>query len=73
FTVSHADELHQTLLQSNEGKRFLEQVGEFLQEYGWRSVKSHDLIEETWAENPYFALANIQNYVLRLPRHTGDR
>ncbi|EGF34544.1 YvkC, partial [Lactobacillus helveticus MTCC 5463] len=29
FTVSHADELHQTLLQSNEGKRFLEQVGEF--------------------------------------------
>lgn len=63
FTVSHADELHQTLLQSNEGKRFLEQVGEFLQEYGWRSVKSHDLIEETWAENPYFALANIQNYV----------
>lgn len=63
FTVSPADELHQTLLQSNEGKRFLEQVGEFLQEYGWRSVKSHDLLEETWAENPYFALANIQNYV----------
>ncbi|MDK2599935.1 hypothetical protein QO179_15750 [Bacillus stercoris] len=34
-----------------------------MQEYGWRSVKSHDLIEQIWAENPYFALANIQNYV----------
>ena len=26
-------------------------------------MKSHDLIEETWAENPYFAFTNIQNYV----------
>ncbi|MCC9022339.1 PEP/pyruvate-binding domain-containing protein [Bacillus nakamurai] len=63
FSTYHADELHQTLLQSEGGKRFLQQVGHFLEEFGWRSVKSHDLIEETWAENPYFALSNIQNYV----------
>ncbi|MCY8316035.1 PEP-utilizing enzyme [Bacillus vallismortis] len=63
FKNTKPEQLQEKLKQTDEGKQFLRNIHEFLQEYGWRSVKSHDLIEQTWAENPYYALANIQNYV----------
>ncbi|AMR45629.1 PEP/pyruvate-binding domain-containing protein [Bacillus subtilis] len=63
FENSKPEQLQEKLEQTDEGRHFLKNVHEFLQEYGWRSVKSHDLIEQIWVENPYFALANIQNYV----------
>ncbi|MGE0908677.1 PEP/pyruvate-binding domain-containing protein [Bacillus atrophaeus] len=63
FETHQAEELQETLAQTSDGKLFLDKVNEFLQEYGWRSVKSHDLIEQIWAENPYYALSHIQNYV----------
>lgn len=63
FENNKPEQLQEKLEQTDEGRHFLKNVHEFLQEYGWRSVKSHDLIEQIWVENPYFALANIQNYV----------
>ncbi|NTU26117.1 phosphotransferase [Bacillus tequilensis] len=63
FENTEPEQLQEKLEQTDEGRHFLKNIHEFLQDYGWRSVKSHDLIEQIWAENPYFALANIQNYV----------
>ncbi len=63
FESTEPEQLQEKLEQTDEGRHFLKNIHEFLQDYGWRSVKSHDLIEQIWAENPYFALANIQNYV----------
>ncbi|KAF1677466.1 PEP/pyruvate-binding domain-containing protein [Bacillus sp. SKDU12] len=63
FESAEPEQLQEKLEQTDEGRHFLKNIHEFLQDYGWRSVKSHDLIEQIWAENPYFALANIQNYV----------
>ncbi|WP_367387050.1 PEP/pyruvate-binding domain-containing protein [Bacillus vallismortis] len=63
FENTEPEQLQEKLEQTDEGRHFLRNIHEFLQDYGWRSVKSHDLIEQIWAENPYFALANIQNYV----------
>ncbi|MDG0764790.1 PEP-utilizing enzyme [Bacillus halotolerans] len=63
FGHTEPQQLQKTLEQIDEGSCFLQKVNAFLQEYGWRSVKSHDLIEQTWAENPYYALTHIQNYV----------
>ncbi|QIW81548.1 PEP/pyruvate-binding domain-containing protein [Bacillus tequilensis] len=63
FENTEPEQLQEKLEQTDEGRHFLKNIHEFLQDYGWRSVKSHDLIEQIWAENPYFALTNIQNYV----------
>ncbi len=63
FENNKPEQPQEKLEQTDVGRHFLKNIHEFLQEYGWRSVKSHDLIEQIWAENPYFALANIQNYV----------
>ncbi|MDR4227897.1 phosphotransferase [Bacillus mojavensis] len=63
FEHAQPEHLQERLEQTDEGRQFLQKANEFLQEYGWRSVKSHDLIEQTWAENPFYALTHIQNYV----------
>ncbi|UYO35280.1 PEP-utilizing enzyme [Bacillus zhangzhouensis] len=56
-------ELLHALNHSEKGKHFISTLADFLQVYGWRSVKSHDLTDETWAENPEFILDIIRNNI----------
>ncbi|WP_342689240.1 phosphotransferase [Bacillus pumilus] len=56
-------ELLDALNHSEKGRHFILELEEFLQVYGWRSVKSHDLTEETWVENPEFILDIIRNNI----------
>ncbi|AOZ89179.1 phosphotransferase [Bacillus xiamenensis] len=48
---------------TDKGKNFISKIEEFLQIYGWRSVKSHDFTDETWVENPDFVLDIIRNNI----------
>ncbi|MGE6630185.1 PEP/pyruvate-binding domain-containing protein [Bacillus sp. NPDC077027] len=64
FTNSQSnEELLSTLRQSDRGIAFLVKLQEFLNTFGWRSVRSHDFIEETWFENPTFVLDIIKNNI----------
>ena len=64
FTNHEANpELLYALNHTDKGKIFISKMEEFLQIYGWRSVKSHDLTEETWVENPEFVLDIIRNNI----------
>ncbi|PCK19873.1 phosphotransferase [Bacillus pumilus] len=56
-------ELLYALHYTDKGKSFISRIEEFLQIYGWRSVKSHDFTEETWVENPEFVLDIIRNNI----------
>ena len=51
------------LKSSPEGQSFLLQVQETLETYGWRIANSHEFSEETWIENPEYALAVIAEYM----------
>ncbi|MCL7872794.1 PEP/pyruvate-binding domain-containing protein [Bacillus altitudinis] len=69
FTDHSANaELLYALNHTEKGKNFISKVEDFLQVYGWRSVKSHDFTEETWVENPEFVLDIIRNNI----RHQSD-
>ncbi|MCM3026626.1 PEP-utilizing enzyme [Bacillus safensis] len=56
-------ELLYALNHSEKGKYFISKLEEFLQVYGWRSIKSHDFTEETWIENPEYILDIIRNNI----------
>ncbi|PSR32249.1 MAG: PEP-utilizing protein [Sulfobacillus benefaciens] len=42
---------------------FLHQLDEFLEQYGWRSVHSHEFSEPTWREDPTHALSVIKSHL----------
>ncbi|BBP92544.1 hypothetical protein BsIDN1_61620 [Bacillus safensis] len=56
-------ELLHALNHSEKGRHFISKLEVFFQVYGWRSIKSHDLTDETWAENPEFILDIIRNNI----------
>lgn len=51
------------LKSSSEGRSFMSQVQDTLEVYGWRIANSHEFSEETWVENPEYALAIISEYL----------
>lgn len=63
YTAFSADDVIGTLKTSAEGTRFLQQLDQFLDIYGWRTVHSHEFVNETWIENPEYALAVIKTYL----------
>ncbi|MGG1698444.1 PEP/pyruvate-binding domain-containing protein [Bacillus zhangzhouensis] len=64
FTNHEANpELLYALNHTDKGKHFISKMEEFLQIYGWRSVKSHDFTEEAWVENPEFILDILRNNI----------
>lgn len=63
FTEQKRDELINHLQSFTEGKALLNELDDFLENFGWRSIKSHDFVEETWVENPLYAISIIQNFV----------
>ncbi|WP_066305638.1 PEP-utilizing enzyme [Bacillus sp. FJAT-29814] len=54
-----------TLEQTGEGREFLEELMDFLSIYGHRKSATHEFAEETWFENPAYALSIIKKYVLK--------
>jgi len=53
----------QTMEHSAEGRAFVKELRDFLSIYGHRTAISHEFAEETWFENPSYALSMIANYV----------
>lgn len=48
-----------------EGREFMKELHDFLSVYGHRTAITHEYSEETWFENPSYALSIIKNYVLK--------
>jgi phosphohistidine swiveling domain-containing protein len=63
FEKTPVDGLQSELAASGEGRQFLEQLHDFLQEYGYRSTNAHEFIEPAWVEEPKPALAVISRYI----------
>ncbi|MGE7602649.1 PEP-utilizing enzyme [Peribacillus sp. NPDC097675] len=51
------------LQSSPDGQSFLLLIQDILETYGWRIANSHEFSEETWVENPEYALAVIAEYI----------
>ncbi|MFJ7849178.1 PEP-utilizing enzyme [Peribacillus sp. NPDC097206] len=63
FTSVPNEDLVTELKASPEGQTFLDQVQDTLEIYGWRIANSHEFSDETWVENPEYALAVISEYM----------
>ncbi|MGE7781557.1 PEP-utilizing enzyme [Peribacillus sp. NPDC097264] len=57
------EDLVTELTVSPAGQTFLDQVQDTLEIYGWRIANSHEFSDETWVENPEYALAVISEYM----------
>ncbi|MGE7119586.1 PEP-utilizing enzyme [Peribacillus sp. NPDC046944] len=57
------EDLVMELTASPQGQTFLKQVQDALEIYGWRIANSHEFSDETWVENPEYALAVISEYM----------
>lgn len=53
----------ETLEHTAEGREFMRDLHDFLSIYGHRTAITHEFAEETWFENPAYALSMIKNYV----------
>jgi len=51
-----------SLKQTAEGREFIKELQDFLSIYGHRTSVTHEFAEETWFENPSYALSIIKNY-----------
>lgn len=63
FNTTEVKALKATLQQSAAGTDFLAQVQQVMDVYGWRIAISHEFANETWYENPAYALEIIAKYV----------
>jgi pyruvate,water dikinase len=63
FAKTPPDALASALDKTEAGRAFLEKVGVFLEEYGYRATHSHEFVDETWVENPAPALGVIARYL----------
>lgn len=63
FASVAKEDLVSELSSSSKGQSFLLQVQDTLEVYGWRIANSHEFSDETWVENPEYALAVISEYI----------
>lgn len=56
--------LYQMLSAFGKGKDFLDRVDNFVNVYGYRCLKAHDFVGETWIENPEHVLQIIKNFII---------
>ncbi|PJN89459.1 PEP/pyruvate-binding domain-containing protein [Bacillus sp. mrc49] len=63
--IMNSDEgnVSEALSTFGKGKDFLDRVEKFVHEYGYRCLKSHDFMGETWVENHGHALGIIKNFI----------
>lgn len=63
FTESKCENYVKRLSEFEAGREFLLQLQNVLEVYGFRSSNSHEFADETWIENPEYALRIIASYV----------
>ncbi|MEO6570346.1 MAG: PEP-utilizing enzyme [Ilumatobacteraceae bacterium] len=63
FDEHHPRDLAARLGATDEGRAFLDQLDEYLYDFGWRSDAVYDLADVPWNENPSIPLGNIARYI----------
>ena len=58
-----SEELLSELGRSDVGKAWLEDLSEFLEEYGWRTIENWDASHPTWIEKPSQVLPSIRRFM----------
>jgi pyruvate,water dikinase len=65
FSAESGAEIKERLALQEEGIKFLKQLQGIMEEYGYRTSNSHELMVETWVENPVYALNVIASFLRR--------
>ena len=63
FDENHPRDLAKKLAETDEGRAFLDQLNEYLFDFGWRSDAVYDIADVPWRENPSIPLGNIARYI----------
>ena len=63
FDENHPRDLAAKLAETEEGRAFLDQLNEYLFDFGWRSDAVYDIADVPWRENPAIPLGNIARYI----------
>ena len=63
FDETHPRDLAAKLAETDEGRAFLDQLNEYLYDFGWRSDAVYDIADVPWRENPSIPLGNIARYI----------
>ena len=63
FDENHPRDLAEKLAETDEGRAFLDQLNEYLFDFGWRSDAVYDIADVPWRENPSIPLGNIARYI----------
>ena len=63
FDETHPRDLAEKLSKTDEGRAFLDQLNEYLYDFGWRSDAVYDIADVPWRENPSIPLGNIARYI----------
>ncbi|OLZ08086.1 PEP-utilizing enzyme [Sulfobacillus thermosulfidooxidans] len=58
-----APDIETALQDDPDTESFRQSLANFLEVYGWRSVNSHEFVDETWTERPHYCLTIIKGYV----------
>lgn len=61
--LATSDNPIEMLKRTDDGREFVKDLQDFLSIYGHRIATTHEFTEETWFENPTYALSIIKNYV----------
>ncbi|HEX3088944.1 MAG TPA: PEP-utilizing enzyme, partial [Ilumatobacteraceae bacterium] len=63
FDENAPRDLAAKLAETEEGRAFLDQLNEYLYDFGWRSDAVYDIADVPWRENPSIPLGNIARYI----------
>ncbi|MEY2400368.1 MAG: rifampicin phosphotransferase [Ilumatobacteraceae bacterium] len=63
FDENHPRDLAAKLAESDEGRAFLDQLNDYLYDFGWRSDAVYDIADVPWRENPAIPLGNIARFI----------
>jgi pyruvate,water dikinase len=63
FDENPPRDLAAKLAETEEGRDFLDQLNEYLYDFGWRSDAVYDIADVPWRENPSIPLGNIARYI----------
>ncbi len=63
FDETHPRDLAAKLAETDGGRAFLDQLNDYLYDFGWRSDAVYDIADVPWRENPAIPLGNIARYI----------
>jgi rifampicin phosphotransferase len=73
FTEVDVARLVEELNKSADGRSFLQSLGEYLEEFGWRSDAIYDIAATPWREDPTIPLGTIKGFVTMGDERDPDR